>query len=370
PGEPDGPARPAGPGGPPRPGAPGGPGGPGGPGAPTTRPVARSRWPRRRKIKYVALGLVGALLATVVGTYFWADSRLHHENVLVGYDGRPAAGKGTNWLIVGSDSRDGLSDTEKQDLHTGSDTGKRSDSMMILHIGDHGNTLMSIPRDSWVPIPAHQDTSGSGKNIPATTSKINAAFNNGGAQLLVRTVETNTGIHIDHYAEIGFAGFVGIVNSVGGVDMCIEKDIQDQDSGLNLKAGCQTLNGQQSLAFVRERHQMADQDLGRMRNQQKFLSALAHQAASPATLLDPFTLYPLIGSGLDTLIVDNDAGLTDLATLFEAMKGVTSGDGKSITIPIGNPDYRTASGESAVKWDPTKSKQVFEAIKNDTPVPS
>ncbi len=316
------------------------------------------------------LGLVTALLFTAIGTYFWADSKLNHQNVLADYPGRPAAGKGTNWLIVGSDSRDGLSDTQKQDLHTGSDSGKRSDSMMILHIGSNGNTLMSVPRDSWVPIPAHLDSSGSGKTVPATTSKINAAFNNGGGQLLVRTVETNTGIRIDHYAEIGFAGFVGIVDAVGGVNMCIDKDIQDKDSGLNLKAGCQTLNGQQSLAFVRQRHQMADQDLGRMRNQQKFLSALAHQAASPSTLLNPFTLYPLIGSGLDTLIVDDDAGLTDLASLFSAMKGITSGSGKSITIPIGNPNFHTSTGESAVKWDPVKAKEVFDAIRNDTAVPA
>ncbi len=308
-------------------------------------------------------------LAVGVGTYLWADSKLNHQDVLSGYDGRPAAGKGTNWLIVGSDSRNGLSDAQKQDLHTGSDEGKRSDSMMILHIGDHGNTLMSIPRDSWVPIPAHKDTAGTGKTIPATTSKINSAFNNGGGQLLAQTVEKNTGIHIDHYAEVGFAGFVGIVDAVGGVHMCIDKDIQDKDSGLNLKAGCQTLTGQQSLAFVRQRHQMADQDLGRMRNQQKFLSALAHQAASPGTLLDPFTVYPLISSGLDTLIVDKDAGLTDLAGLFEAMKTVSGGSGKSITIPIANADFRTPSGESAVKWDQTKAKQVFEAIQNDTAVP-
>ncbi|MFD0528550.1 LCP family protein [Kitasatospora arboriphila] len=114
---------------------------------------------------------------------------------------------------------------------------------------------------------------------------------------------------------------------------------------------------------------MADQDLGRMRNQQKFLSALASQAASPATLLNPFTFYPMVSSGLGTLIVDEDAGLTDLGSLFLAMKGVSGGDGKSITVPIGNPDFRTPTGESAVKWDATKSKQVFDAFKNDTPVP-
>nr|WP_095875622.1 LCP family protein [Streptomyces sp. TLI_235] len=362
PGAPGAPAQPVGPGGP------GGAGGPGGPGGP--RPAGQAaRWPRSRKIKVGALALVGALLVTGVGTYVWADSQLNHENVLAPYDGRVAAGKGTNWLIVGSDSRQGLSDADEDALHTGSAQGKRSDSMMLLHIGDNGNTLMSIPRDSWVTIPAHQDTSGSGKSIPPATSKINAAFARGGGRLLVQTVESNTGVHIDHYAEIGFAGFVGIVDSVGGVDMCIDQPVKDRDSGLDLKAGCQTLDGKQSLAFVRQRHQMADQDLGRMRNQQKFLSALASQAASPATLLNPFTFYPMVSSGLGTLIVDEDAGLTDLGSLFLAMKGVSGGSGKSITVPIGNPDFRTPTGESAVKWDAAKSKQVFDAFKNDTAVP-
>ncbi|MFF2045594.1 LCP family protein [Kitasatospora sp. NPDC058170] len=354
-----------------RPGAPGGPGTPGGPIAPggTQPPSAArpSRWPRRRIVKWTVFGLLIAMMVTGVSTWFWADSKLNHENVLVDYPGRPAAGKGTNWLIVGSDSRNGLSDSQEEDLHTGHAGGKRSDSMMVLHVGDNGNTLMSIPRDSWVPIPEHPGENG--KTVKATTSKINSAFAAGGGKLLTQTVELNTGLRIDHYAEIGFAGFVGIVDSVGGVDMCIDQAVKDPDSGLDLKAGCQTLSGTQALAFVRQRHQMADQDLGRMRNQQKFLGALAKQAASPATVLNPFTFYPLVDSGLGTLIVDDDAGLTDLGSLFLAMKDVNGGGGRSITVPISNPDFKTNTGESAVKWDSAKAKQVFEAFKNDTAVP-
>ncbi|MFJ4192317.1 LCP family protein [Kitasatospora sp. NPDC089509] len=362
---PGGPGRP-GSGGPGGPGRPGGPGGPGGPGS--ARPAGARRWPRRRIVKWTVFGLLIAVMVTSVSTWFWADSKLNHENVLADYPNRPAAGKGTNWLIVGSDSRDGLSESQMDTMHTGHDVeGKRSDSMMILHIGDHGNTLMSIPRDSWVPIPEFRTSSG--KTVKATTSKINSAFANGNGRLLVQTVELNTGIRIDHYAEIGFAGFAGIVDSIGGVEMHIDQDIKDRDSGLDLKAGDQTLNGVQALAFVRQRHQMADQDLGRMRNQQKFLGALAHQAASPGTVLDPFTFYPLVDSALGTLIVDDDCGLTDLGSLFLAMKDVNGGDGKTLTVPIGNADYHTKTGESAVQWDAAKSKQVFDAFKNDTAVP-
>ncbi|MFB9372286.1 LCP family protein [Kitasatospora albolonga] len=355
-----------------QPGGSGGPGAPippGTPGAPRPPRPSNSAWPRKRKIKVGVYATLAALLLTATGTYFWADSKLNHENVLADYKGRPPAGKGTNWLIVGSDSRQGLTDAQEDSLHTGSAVGKRSDSMMLLHIGDNGNTLMSIPRDSWVNIPEHPNTNGNGKTVPATTSKINAAFNGGGGRLLVQTVEANTGLRIDHYAEIGFAGFVGLVDAVGGVEMKIDKDIKDRDSGLDLKAGTQTLTGSQALAFVRQRHQMADQDLGRMRNQQKFLAALAHQAASPGTVLNPFTFYPMVSAGLGTLIVDEDAGLGDIGSLFLAMRAVTGGDGRSITVPISNPDFRTKTGESAVKWDDAKSKQLFEAFKNDAKVP-
>lgn len=86
-------------------------------------------------------------------------------------------------------------------------------------------------------------------------------------------------------------------------------------------------------------------------------------------MLNPFTFYPLVDSALGTLIVDDDAGLTDLGSLFLAMKDVNGGGGKTLTVPIGNPDYRTKTGESAVLWDATKSKQVFDAFKNDTAVP-
>ncbi|MFE5582117.1 LCP family protein [Kitasatospora sp. NPDC056531] len=356
------------PGGPGGPGRPGGPGGPDGPAGARPAGAQAKRWPRRRIVKWSVFGVLIAVMVTAVSTYFWADSKLNHENVLADYPGRPAAGKGTNWLIVGSDSREGLTDAQMEDMHTGHDVeGKRSDSMMILHIGDNGNTLMSIPRDSWVPIPEFKTSSG--KTVKATTSKINSAFANGNGRLLAQTVEMNTGIRIDHYAEIGFTGFVGIVDSIGGVEMHIDQDVKDKDSGLDLKAGDQTLNGKQALAFVRQRHQMADQDLGRMRNQQKFLGALAHQAASPGNVLNPFTFYPLVDSALGTLIVDDDCGLTDLGSLFLAMKDVNGGGGKTMTVPIGNADFHTKTGESAVQWDAGKSKQVFDAFKNDTAVP-
>jgi LCP family protein required for cell wall assembly len=336
-------------------------GGPGGRGPRTPR------WSTRRKIGYTALGLVVVLLVVSVSTYFWADSKVRREVDLSKVEDRPPAGKGTNYLIVGSDSREGLTKQDEKDLHTGAASGQRTDSMMILHTGSNGSTMMSLPRDSYVTIPAFTGQQ-SHKRYAASTHKLNRAYADGGPELLTRTIEYNTGIHIDHYAEIGFAGFVNLVDALGGVDMCLDKPLHDKASGADFPAGCQKMNGQQSLAFVRQRHQEADQDLGRMRNQQKFLSTLAHQAASPSTVLNPFKLYPVIGSGLDTLIVDKDMSLRNLASMFWAMKGVTGGSGNSITVPIASANYRTPNDGDAVKWDMTKAKTLFGQLKDDDKV--
>lgn len=350
-----------------------GAGSPAGPGGGSGAGGGRARGPRtgapnwRKRIKIGAIVFVTALLAVSIGTYFWADGKMRREVDLSKVQERPAAGEGTNYLIVGSDSREGLSDQDKKDLHTGSADGKRTDSMMILHTGDNGTTMLSLPRDSYVTIPAFTGKQ-SGKKFPAATHKLNQAYADGGPELLAQTIEFNTGLRIDHYAEIGFGGFRNLVDALGGVEMCLDKPLKDRDSGADFKAGCQELNGAQSLAFVRQRHQEADQDLGRMRNQQKFLNTLAKQAASPATILNPFRLYPVIGSGLDTLIVDKDMGLWDLMDMFWAMKGVTGGDGQQMTVPIANPNFPTRGDGVAVKWDTTKAKQLFDQLKKDQKV--
>ncbi|MEU1376419.1 LCP family protein [Streptomyces triculaminicus] len=339
----------------------------------TGGPAGRGRAPRagapdwRRRAKIGAIALVATLLAVGGGTYFWADGKMRREVDLGQVKDRPKAGEGTNYLIVGSDSREGLSDQDKKDLHTGSAEGKRTDSMMILHTGDNGTTMLSLPRDSYVTIPAFTGKE-SGKHFPAATHKLNQAYADGGPELLTQTIEYNTGLRIDHYAEIGFGGFRNLVDALGGVEMCLDKPLKDRDSGADFKAGCQELNGAQSLAFVRQRHQEADQDLGRMRNQQKFLNTLAKQAASPTTVLNPFRLYPVIGSGLDTLIVDKDMGLWDLMDMFWAMKGVTGGDGQQTTVPIANPNLPTRTDGVAVKWDMTKAKQLFGQLRDDEKV--
>ncbi|MFB7747866.1 LCP family protein [Streptomyces sp. NPDC056132] len=343
------------------PAGPGGPGGPQGPRRGARRPGAAPNW--RKRITVGALALVAVLLVTSVATYFWADGKVRREVDLSKVIDRPDMGKGTNYLIVGSDSRDGMSADEKKKLHTGSADGKRTDSMILLHVGDNGNTMVSLPRDSWVTIPSFKGSQ-SGKAFPSPgKNKLNAAFSIDGPELLVRTIEANTGLHIDHYAEIGFAGFANIVDAVGGVELDIPQDIKDKDSGADFKKGKQTLDGQQALAFVRNRHGYAAGDLERTKNQQKFLSALASQTATPTTILNPFKLYPVMGAGLDTLIVDKDMSLFDLGSMFWAMKGITGGDGLSMNMPVAGDGPQTS-----LLWDKPKVTQLVNELKNDDKV--
>ncbi|GCD32707.1 transcriptional regulator [Streptomyces chrestomyceticus JCM 4735] len=328
---------------------------------------AHARQPKkRRRLRRAVLVLLAAVVVAAGGTYGWAETRLQRDVDLGAYGDRPPPGEGTNYLIVGSDSRDGLSDDDVKDLHAGGGGGRRTDSMMLLHSGSRGTSMVSLPRDSWITLPGRLDTS-TGKTKRPERDKLNAAFSYGGPELLVHTVEKNTGLRIDHYAEIGFAGFVNIVDAIGGVRMCLDRDIKDEKSGADLRKGCHTLNGRQALAFVRQRHQERQGDLGRSKNQQKFLSTLAHQAAQPDTLFDPTQIGPAVQAGLDTLIVDKDMSLRDLSRIFLAVQSVAGGQGKQINVPLSGIGVPTPKG-NVLKWDGRGSARLFDDLRHDRPV--
>ncbi|WP_346012478.1 LCP family protein, partial [Streptomyces sp. SID3343] len=341
-----------------------GPGGPGGsgPGGPRRGPAA-PRGPRNwKKPTLIGIGIFLVLvIAFFTATYFWASSQIRHESVLGGYDGRPKSSEGTTWLIVGSDSREGLDSSDRKKLHTGKAEGKRTDSMMLLHKGKGGTALISLPRDSYVQIPAYTKN---GKTVKAQKNKLNAAFALGGAPLLARTVELATGMRLDHYAEIGFGGFNNIVDAMDGVDICLKQPIKDEKAGADLKAGCQTLDGAQALSFVRARYFDPRSDLGRMERQQQFLGALAKKAKSASVLLNPFTAFPVADASLSAVIVDDDAGLFDLYDLFKDMGSLSGGKGVTTTVPIANPGYNPGGNVgSTVLWDDKGAKALFQALR-------
>jgi len=303
--------------------------------------------------------------------YFHASGQIRHENVLSDYPGRPAAGKGTNWLLVGSDNREGLTRDQQNALHTGTGavTGdtSRTDSMMILHSGSHGNSLISLPRDSYVTIPAWTDSKG--KQHKESKNKLNAAFAFGGPPLLVKTIETTTGLRIDHFAEVGFGGFVKVTDAVGGVRMCLDKPMKDEKSGADLKAGCQNLNGAQALAYVRMRYSDPLGDIGRMQRQRQFLAALAHKVSSMDVILNPFKLVPTLDDSLAAFKTSDGTSLGDLYDMFQSMKSVSGGDGHTLVVPIANDNYNVPNVGSSILWNQTKATQLWTALKNDTAVP-
>ncbi len=293
------------------------------------------------------------LVLALLGFGVYVDTQLTRVGALKG-GGSANSSEGTNWLIVGSDSRADLTEQQEQLLATGNVAGERTDTIMLLHTGSSGTVLVSLPRDSLLAIPGH------GKN------KLNAAFSFGGPTLLVRTVEQATGLTIDHFAEIGFGGFVDVVNAVGGVDMCLEDTIKDPKAGIKLKAGCQELDGETALGYVRTRA-TPRADLDRIEHQREFLAALMNRVSSPTTILNPFRVVALVHALPGALTVDSGDHVWHLLGLALAMRSLSGGGGVRTTVPIGGLD--SVGGQSVVRWDNAKAKALFGALAKDNEVP-
>lgn len=324
------------------------------------RPVAPRRPARRRRPLRTLKRLLGVLLVLVLALLGYVDVSLNRTDALPDYPEQIGNTPGTNWLIIGSDSREGLSPEEQAELSTGDVAGRRTDTIMLLHIpritSEGQPTLVSLPRDSSVPL------AGSGERV-----KLNAAYAIGGAPLLAQTVETVTGVRVDHYAEIGFGGFAGIVDDIGGVELCLEEPIADELAGIDLPAGCQELSGPQALGFVRTRA-TANGDLDRVLRQRQFVGALLDRATSPAVLANPFRLVPLVTGAPDALTVDDGDHVWHLARMGWAMRGISSGGVLTTTVPIAGFG-EVGDGSSAVLWDRAAAAVMFDALAQDRPVP-
>lgn len=301
------------------------------------------------------LALLLVIAAALVGTGVWIDTSLRRIPALTALPDRPPAGRGSNWLLVGSDSRQDLSPEQQAELATGGDVGNgRTDTILVVHLPGLGSdvapTMVSIPRDSYVPIPGHGE------------DKINAAFALGGAPLLAQTVEQATGLRLDHYAEIGFDGFAVMVDAVGGVTMCPSEPISDPLAGIDLPAGCQELNGRSALGYVRTRA-TPRADLDRMTNQRQFMATLMKRATNPAVLLNPLRWYPMARAATGAVTVDTGAHVWDLARLAWALHGTMI----TTTVPIG--EFTSGDSGSVVVWDADAAGRLFQAMATDGAIP-
>lgn len=318
--------------------------------------VPRRRGSRRKRIGIVAAVVIVLLVAWPVGLLIWANGKIQHVDALSGAANTP----GTTYLLAGSDSRaDGvIVDTET--------LGARTDTIMVLHVPPSGPAaLISLPRDTYVDIPGQ----GPGK--------LNASFSLGGAPLLVRTVEKLTGLHVDHYVEIGFGGIEHVVDAVGGVELCLDPavnlvdfPVNDVDSGLQWDAaGCKVVDGTAALAFARMRKSDREGDIGRAKRQQQLISALSSAVAQPSLVVHPGRQVALITTGLGALAVSNDTNILDLGRLALAFRSATGPTGVKGTPPILDADYRPGGVGSTVRLDPDATPGFFRAIMNGTLAP-
>jgi LCP family protein required for cell wall assembly len=253
---------------------------------------------------------------------------------------RPDDQPGTTYLMVGSDSRAGLSKEERKQLGTGNAAGQRTDTIMLLHTGSGPNLLMSIPRDSLVDIPGRG------------TSKINAAYAWGEAPLLVKTIEQNTGIRVDEYVEIGLGGLAGVVDAVGGITVCPTQDMKDKLANLDIKKGCQEVDGTTALGYARSRHTSGIGDIERVKHQREVVAAVGDKVMSPWTFINPVRSWRLSNAVPDFFAFGEGTGPLQAAKWATAMTNVDM----SCVVPI---------SDLAVHWDPERSNQLFGYIKKD-----
>ena len=290
-------------------------------------------------------------------------------DAFAGLENRPKKeSSAVNYLIVGSDTREGLSREEIKRLKVGGTdvaAGKRSDTMLLIHISKKRDkaAIISIPRDSYALIPEHNNSQG--KIIPAAYSKINSAYNWGGAPLLIKTLESMSDLRIDHYVELNFVGFVRMVDALGGVEICTKKDINDPKSHLTLPAGTHELDGIDSLKFVRTRVFDGLGDLGRMKRQQEFAGAMLRKATSAGVLLNPVKMVDFINSALDSVVTDEGLSQSDLLTLGKQLRNLSASNVRTLTIPLRYYNYNKNGVSAAVLWDPVLAPELFERIKND-----
>ncbi|MFL6111173.1 MAG: LCP family protein [Catenulispora sp.] len=337
------------------------------------RRVADSGFLTRRRV--VAISAASLSILTIAGAVgLWtAYNRLndniktvdiHTESGTGGAGPAPASAAhgAMNVLLIGSDSRDGANSQ-----YGDQNSGARSDTTMLLHVaGDRKSaTVASIPRDTMVQLPSCTEPNGT--VATPQLGMFNSAFAIGGAACTVKTVESISGLTIDHVLAVDFTGFKNIVDAIGGVPVTLDKAVNDPDSHLNLPAGTTVVNGEQALAFVRARHDLGNgSDIGRMGRQQQFLNAALDTLTSDGTLNDPAKLYKVLDAATKALTTDPGLGsLSALASFASDLKQVPRADITYLTVPW--QWYRPDPNRVELA---AKSQELFEAMRLDKAVPA
>ncbi|WP_055480304.1 LCP family protein [Sphaerimonospora mesophila] len=329
------------------------------------RPVEAEPTPRRATSRWrvwlwVVLSAVLGVLTGLGGGYVKLTANVKHEDVTrqdLGSARPVKISKAMNILIVGSDQRGGAN------ARYGRAPGERTDTIILAHISPKrdGATLISFPRDSLVELPACPAK----RNLPgqqAHVGMINESFNYGGIGCTWRTVESLTGIHIDHFVKVDFTGFKAMVDALGGVPVCIPQPIHDTKALLDLPAGRQVLGGEQALGYVRARYSLGDgSDIGRIQRQQMFLASMVKQAMSGETLTHPVKLFGFLDAATRSITTDPDLTVGVMKELLTSARGLTAGQIRFVTTP-----WRySITHPGRVEWVQPQAERLFKMVAAD-----
>jgi LCP family protein required for cell wall assembly len=310
--------------------------------------INRNRHPFRIAL-IIVLALVISWVAFMVYAPLHAWSSVERVNNTPSAP-RPADTPGTLFLLVGGDSRDSMTEEEREKYGTGYAEGNRTDTMMLYYIPPTGRpALISLPRDSYVDIPGYG------------FDKLNAAYAYGGAPLLTATVERLSNLHIDGYVEISMSGFAKLIDYVGGINICVAEDISDVNSGLYLDAGCHDLDARTALAYVRMRYADPRGDLGRVERQRETISLVAQKLLVRENVLLPWRWWDTTHELIDLVAVGSD---TTIGQLWDGAMGglkVVSAGALLFTVPISDADAFTDAG-SSVLLDTSACSELFAEI--------
>jgi len=256
---------------------------------------------------------------------------------------------GTTYLLAGSDSR---ADGAVQD----GTEGQRADSIMLVNVAANGQAAaVSLPRDTYVEIPGYG------------WDKLNASYAYGGETLLVQTVELLTGLTVDHFVEIGMGGVGDIVDAVGGVELCLDYDVNDAYSGLVWESGCHVVDGTTALAFSRMRYSDPDGDIGRAERQRQVVTKTIGTALSPSTLINPVSALRLERAGAGALTVDRDSSVIDVGRLVLAFRKAGA-DQLTGAPPLASLGYQTDAGSTVLLQD-TTAPDFFQKLRDGSLTP-
>lgn len=315
---------------------------------------------RRRVLGWVACGVAGFLVATGITAYaayhkLYGNISHFDPKGQLGEHRPPKIGSAVNILVIGSDSRAG------ENSAYGDTAGARSDTILVMHIAAGGDRAVgvSLPRDSIVNIPA---CTVDGRTIPAHQGMINSSFNSGGAACTWKTIEATTGIHLDHFVQIDFAGFQRMVDALGGIEIDLPEPVKDEDAHLDLSAGRHLLDGRTALAYVRARHAFGDgSDLGRIERQQRFMSAMITKATSTGLLTNPAKMFRFLDAATNSVTTDSGLGVPEMRRLASGLRGVRSGEVRFVTVP----NHPWPADPNRVEWTQPAARNLFHQIRTD-----